>query len=41
MDREYRTFREHAQFSIGDDGRYLDDAIDVGIEACHLEVDPD
>jgi hypothetical protein len=41
MHRQHRSFRQHLQVTIGDDGGDLDDAIRVGIQARHFQIDPD
>ena len=39
--REFRTFGQHVEILVGDDRRDLEDRVAVGIEAGHLQIDPD
>ena len=41
VDRNHGAFRQYAERRVGDDRRDLDDAIGLGVQARHLEVDPD
>ena len=37
----HRAFGDYVEIGIGDDGGHLDDHIGVGLEARHLQIDPD
>jgi hypothetical protein len=41
VDRNHGAFRHSTERRIGDDRRDFDDAIGLGVQARHLEVDPD
>ncbi len=41
VDRNHGAFSHYAERRVGDDRRDLDDAIGLGVQARHLEVDPD
>jgi hypothetical protein len=41
VDRDHRAFRHDTQRRVGDDRRDLDYVIGLGVQASHLEVDPD
>ena len=41
MHRQHRSFRQHIQIGVGDDGGDLNDAILLGAQTGHFQVDPD
>src|SRR6185312_6903476 len=41
MDDPRGTFGHGLEVDVGDDHRDLEDAVGIGLEPCHLEVDPD
>jgi hypothetical protein len=41
VNRNHRPLRQWAEKRVGDDRRDFDDAISLGVQARHLEVDPD
>ena len=40
VDGQHRSFGEHVQLAVGNDGRDFDDAVGLGVQAGHFQVDP-
>ncbi len=41
VDRDDRALGDHVEIGVGNDGSHLDDHVRVGLEARHLEINPD